>query len=263
MVVRSRFLVRFFPPSFSRRATNLLVAGLPHHHPPSKKRKKVKKKSKALSHLAVGQDLPAPQARALPVHLHRLAEHLVQVVEGGLDPPGDHGGPRVEVPGPPRRGGEDVGPSRRGRGRRVGRGAGGLCFFFLGGGFFVVDCVSIQHADKESEGEGERRWALGGEKELRKRKEGKERERERGKERKEKKKKTSASSLRPLALRNAADEKKTAPLSSSPANHLNPLTDCREDLEIRNHERRHLEEEKELGAFKGGGERRTIDGRKG
>ena len=189
VVVRSRFLVRFFPPSFSRRATNLLVAGLPHHHPPSKKRKKVKKKSKALSHLAVGQDLPAPQARALPVHLHRLAEHLVQVVEGGLDPPGDHGGPRVEVPGPPRRGGEDVGPSRRGRGRRVGRGAGGLCFFFLGGGFFDVDCVSIQHADKESEGEGERRWALGGEKELRKRKEGKERERERGKERKEKKKK--------------------------------------------------------------------------
>ena len=93
-------------------------------------------------------------------------------------------------------------------------------------------------------------------------KEKRERERE-GKSERKKKKKTSASSLRPLALRNAADEKKTAPLSSSPANHLNPLTDCREDLEIRNHERRHLEEEKELGAFKGGGERRTIDGRKG
>ena len=97
------------------------------------------------------------------------------------------------------------------------------------------------------------------EEERRKRERERERERAKGK----KKKKTSASSLRPHAFRNAADEKKTAPLSSSPANHLNPLTDCREDLEIRNHERRHLEEEKELGAFKGGGERRTIDGRKG
>ena len=70
------------------------------------------------------------------MHLDRLAEHLVQVVEDGLGPARDDGRPRVEVAGP-RRGGEDVGPSRRGRGRRVGRGAGGLCFFV-----FVVVVVT-------------------------------------------------------------------------------------------------------------------------
>ena len=69
--------------------------------------KEKNQKKSSSSHLFVGQDLPASQARPLPVHLHALAEHLVQVLEGRLDAARDHGRPRVEVAGFRRRG-EDV-----------------------------------------------------------------------------------------------------------------------------------------------------------
>ena len=48
-------------------------------------------------HLVIRHHLPAPQAGSLPVDFHRPPEHIVEIVEGGLDAAGDHGGPGVRV----------------------------------------------------------------------------------------------------------------------------------------------------------------------
>ena len=72
--------------------------------------------------------------------------------------------------------------------------------------------------------------------------------------------KASASSFRPLSLsaKNECDQRKKTLSLLLQITDCTPLTDCREEPEVRHHERGHLEVERVLTVFKGKKKRREV-----